>query len=214
MQEQDGQEIQPESTTPEFETEPEVFATPPQEPLQEEAPAPKKRLRRALLWAVSLIIILAAGVILTWIVRVQPQTARLTELEAEIISAQDQISKQLLELEDLRPLVEQNAQMYEELALTNAHLNLLSVLVDVTTAQLALAQEDDIAARAALSGTAVRLEALGETLEGANAEEVNAMSDRLVLVLEEVETDSFAARRDLEVLANNLLALERVLFGE
>jgi hypothetical protein len=34
------------------------------------------------------------------------------------------------------------------------------------------------------------------------------------LVLDEVESDEFAARRDLEILANNLLSLERSLFGE
>jgi hypothetical protein len=101
-----------------------------------------------------------------------------------------------------------------ELSLVSAHLNLLAVLVDVTTAQLALAQEDDIAARAALTGTDARLGALESTLEGANAEEVAEMSNRLQLVLEEAESDTFAARRDLEILANNLLALERVLFGE
>jgi hypothetical protein len=90
----------------------------------------------------------------------------------------------------------------------------LNVLVDVTTAQLALAQDDDIAARAALTGTAARLTALESTLDGADAIAVAEMGERLQLVLEEVETDSFAARRDLEILANNLLALERVLFGE
>jgi hypothetical protein len=57
MQEQDGNEFQPESMTPEFVSEPEVVEPPPQDPILEELPAPKKRLRRVLLWAVSLIII-------------------------------------------------------------------------------------------------------------------------------------------------------------
>jgi hypothetical protein len=34
------------------------------------------------------------------------------------------------------------------------------------------------------------------------------------LALEGVESDSFAAQRDLEILANNLLSFERSLFGE
>jgi hypothetical protein len=214
MQEQDGNEFQPESMTPEFVSEPEVVEPPPQDPILEELPAPKKRLRRVLLWAVSLIIILAVGVILMWTLRVRPQAAQITEMEAEIISAQDQINTQDIELQNLRPLVDENEQLVNELSLVSAHLNLLAVLVDVTTAQLALAQEDDIAARAALTGTDARLGALESTLEGANAEEVAEMSNRLQLVLEEAESDTFAARRDLEILANNLLALERVLFGE
>jgi hypothetical protein len=214
MQEQDGNEFQPESMTPEFVSEPEVVEPPPQDPILEELPAPKKRLRRVLLWAVSLIIILAVGVILMWTLRVRPQAAQIAEMEAEIISAQDQINTQDIELQNLRPLVDENEQLVNELSLVSAHLNLLAVLVDVTTAQLALAQEDDIAARAALTGTDARLGALESTLEGANAEEVAEMSNRLQLVLEEAESDTFAARRDLEILANNLLALERVLFGE
>jgi hypothetical protein len=214
MQEQDGNEFQPESMTPEFVSEPEVVEPPPQDPILEELPAPKKRLRRVLLWAVSLIIILAVGVILMWTLRVRPQAAQITEMEAEIISAQDQINTQDIELQNLRPLVDANEQLVDERSLASAHLNLLAVLVDVTTAQLALAQEDDIAARAALTGTDARLGALESTLEGANAEEVAEMSNRLQLVLEEAESDTFAARRDLEILANNLLALERVLFGE
>jgi hypothetical protein len=40
------------------------------------------------------------------------------------------------------------------------------------------------------------------------------MRDRLRLVLAELDSDAFAAQRDLEVLANNLLALRRSLSGE
>ena len=214
MQEQDGNELQPESMAPDFVSEPEVVEPPPQDPFLEETPVPKRRLRRVLLWAVSLIVILAVGVVLIWTLRVRPQVAQITEMEAEIISAQDQINSQEDELEKLRPLVDENEELVEKLLLASAHLDLLTVLVDVTTAQLALAQEDDIAARAALTGTDARLGALESTLEGSNAEKVVEMSNRLQLVLEEVESDTFAARRDLEILANNLLALERVLFGE
>lgn len=214
MQEQESQDLQPESPTPEFESEPEVVVPPTPEPSLEESPAPRKRLRRALLWVVSLVVIFAAGVTLTTTLRVQPQAVQLADLQAEIVSAQDQIDQQTAELQNLRPLVDQNEQLIEDLSLANAHLDLLNVLVDVTTAQLALAQEDDIAARAALTGTASQLDALESTLAGANAGEVSEMSGRLQLVVEEVESDTFAARRDLEILANNLLALERVLFSE
>ncbi len=212
MQEQEGQEIQPESPTPIPELEPEVPPT--RDEAMEEAPAAPKRFRRILIWALSLIVILAAGVLLTWAVRVKPQAERLVVLEGEMGVLQDQVAEQTRELEDLRPLVSENKRLSEALTLANAHLDLLKVLVDVTTAQLALTQEDDIAARAALTGTGDRLGTLEATLEGANAAEVREMSGRLELVLEEVETDTFAARRDLEILANNLLALERVLFGE
>ena len=210
MQEQEGQDLMPESATPIHEDQPGVSQ--PKDAILEETPAPKKRVRRILIWALSLIVIFAAGVILTWTVRVQPQTEQIATLETEIATIKDQVNAQSQELETLRPLVDRNEKLVSELSLASAHLDLLNVLVDVTTAQLALAQEDDIAALAALTGTGDRLVTLGETLEGANAAEVHDMNNRLQLVLEEVESDTFAARRDLEILANNLLALERVLF--
>ncbi len=213
MQEQEGQDVQPESQAPIPEIEPEVV-TPSPEPEPEEAPVPKRRLRRFLSWAVALIIILAAGVILTWTLRVQPQVAQIEALQSEVQTLQSEVDAQLSELEQLRPMVAEVDLLKEQVAMAEAHLDLLTVLVDVTTAQLALAQEDDIAAKAALTGTTEHLQMLESTLEGANASEVADMVERLQLVLEEVETDTFAARRDLEILANNLLALERVLFGE
>ncbi len=213
MQEQEGQDLQPESHEPMLESEPALESTP-LEQAPEEAPVPGRRLRRALIWAVSLVIILAAGVILTWTLRVQPQAQQIATMKTDLTTIQEQLDVQGKELEELRPLLARNQVLEEQLSLANAHLDLLNVLVDVTTAQLALTQEDEIAARAALTGTGDRLSTLESTLEGANASAAAEMNDRLQLVLEEVETDSFAARRDLEILANNLLSLERVIFGE
>jgi hypothetical protein len=82
----------------------------------------------------------------------------------------------------------------------------------VTSAQLALAQEDEIAAKAALAGTRVSLLELEEKLSAADAETVRGLIERLELVQGEVESDEFAASRDLEILANNLLTLERSLY--
>jgi hypothetical protein len=213
MQENEEQGLRPNDTKPIPEEEPVII--PPLAEEEEITPEAKpRRLRRALLWILSLVVIFAAGVVLTWAVRIRPQAAQLEELQAQVVSIQGQLKGQTTELEELRPLVDENALLIEDLALVTAHLDLLSVLVDVTTAQLALAQEDDIAARAALTGTEALLSALEEVLEGSDAEAVVEMSARLQLVLEEVETDRFAARRDLEILANNLLSLERVLFGE
>ncbi len=84
----------------------------------------------------------------------------------------------------------------------------------MTSARLAVEQEDMVSARAALASTDERLAVLEAGLSGQNAEVVAGMRERLGLVLDELGDDAFAARRDLEVLANNLLTLERSLFGE
>ena len=213
MQEENPQESQMSELEEEMEREVQPDTGPVADETMEEVPKPRRRLRRGLLWVVSLVVIFAAGVILTWTLRVQPQAAQIAALEADVLAAQEQIETQEAELADLRPLVEQNALLVSELAATQNHLEILDVLVDVTKAQLALAQEDAIAAEAALEGTAETLATLESTLEGVNATSVSEMSNRLTLVLEEVESDAFAARRDLEIMANDLLSLERDLFG-
>jgi cell division protein FtsL len=213
MEEHEGQGLQSEDIKPIPDLGSEAL---PSDGVEEEVPKEPRprRLRRALLWILSLVVIFAAGVILTWAVRIRPQAAQLVELQSQVASLQEQLDDQKTELGELRPLVEENALLAEDLVKLSAHLDLLVVLVDVTTAQLALAQEDDIAARAALTGTEARLNTLEAGLEGPDAAAVAEMRTRLQLVLDGVETDNFAARRDLEIMANDLLSLERVLFGE
>lgn len=214
MQEQEDQDLQSASPTPVPESEPELVVPSPIENGMDEPPEPRPWLRKVLLWAVGLVVVFSAGVLLSWTLQVRPQAARIESLETQFLASQDQIKLLDEELQSLRPLSGQITQLREELSSAEAHLDLLNVLVDVTTAQLALAQEDDIAARAALTGTSSRLDALESTLEGSNAKDVGDMNARLQLVVEEVQNDPFAARRDLEILTNSLLALERVLFGE
>jgi hypothetical protein len=79
---------------------------------------------------------------------------------------------------------------------------------------LALAQDQPGAARNELSGTDSRLASLQDGLDEQPAESVGSMRDRLQLVMAELEGDSFAAERDLEILANNLVDLERQLFSQ
>ncbi len=219
--------VQEEPETPEFE---EVVAPPPVEPapppeigepeegaFEVEAMEPSRfgRLLRSLLrWSAGLLVVFALGILATWLIRVRPQSANLAELRSDLDAAQGEISALQSEVNALRPLRGENTALKEELESTVKHLDLLRVLVDVTSARLALEQEDPTSARAALGATDDRLEALEAGLTGQNAQTVGGMRDRLVLVLDELETDAFAARRDLEILANNLLALERSLFTE
>ncbi len=186
--------------------------------LTPEAPADEaeqpRRLRRFLVWAVGLLILFALGVVAAWFLQIQPMREQNRAMRAELAEANESLDSLTSEVEMLRPLEAENEALEERAAELESHIFLLDVLVDVSKAQLALAEEDPIAAEDALQGTAERLEQLEERLSGADAETVRGMSERLALAIEEVETDEFAARRDLEILANNLIALEQRLFGE
>jgi len=183
------------------------------EPLEPEAPRPGL-LRKILIWAVAILLVFGLGVGATWLTQVQPQRDRVANLESRAADAEAQVGELQAEVTRLSPFESESETLRAQLTHISQHLDLLYVLVDVTSAQLAMAQEDTIAAKAALSGTDIRLGSLGSTLGAAEASTVRGLRERLALVLEEVETDEFAARRDLEILANNLLSLERSLFGE
>ncbi|MGB2895120.1 MAG: hypothetical protein WBB65_03010 [Anaerolineales bacterium] len=191
-----------EAEKPVTETVQEVFEDDgvPAEPVE-----PKRRLRRFLFWTLCVTGVFALGLVAMWFVRVGPLS---TEFEKASIKVESLES----ELEDLRPLRAENTQLLDELEMGESQLQFLNVLVNVTSAQLALAQEDKIAAKAALAGTKASLLELEEKLGAEDAETVRSLIDRLELVHGEVDTDEFAASRDLEILANNLLSLERSLY--
>lgn len=199
------------------EVEPVVVEGEPVELLEEGEPAePPSKLRRfmsqALRWVTGVMVVFACGVAVTWIVQVRPGSEQIGLLRADLESAQNQINLLEDEVESLQPLEGENASLRNEITTIEQRMDLLSVLVDVTTAQLAIAQEDPIAAKAALAGTDDRLMALDVELIGADT--VEGLRNRLALVLDEVDDNAFAAQRDLQILASNLLSLERSLFGE
>jgi len=172
----------------------------------------RRFLSRALRWVTGFMVVFAFGVAATWVVQVRPGSEQISSIRAELDSAQAQIDSLEGEVESLRPLEGENSSLRTELTKIKQRMDLLSVLVDVTTAQLAMAQDDPIAAKAALAGTDDRLMAMD--MELVDAETVEGFRTRLALVLEEVDDNAFAAKRDLQILASNLLSLERSLFGE
>ncbi|MDX1600945.1 MAG: hypothetical protein R3191_05475 [Anaerolineales bacterium] len=191
----------------------EEAAPPDQEPAEEPSRA-GSFVRRVLRWAVAFGVVFLLGVMVTWIVRVRPQADQILSLERSMGEARSEIQSLEGELEGLRGLEQENEELLQELEVKDQHLDLLVVLVDVTRARLALAQDQPGEAAIALEDTEARLDSLQSGLEGPQADTVEGMQDRLNLVLNEIETDRFAAQRDLEILANNLVELERTLFGE
>lgn len=210
--------VEPEPTEPEPTFDAGVQAPAPEPPVEPESPEPEPSrpgvLRRILIWAVVVLLVFALGVGACWLTQVQPQRDRIASLEQRAQSAETQVESLQAEVTRLSPLEAENESLQAELKRSSQHLDLLFVLVDVTSAQLAMAQEDTIAAKAALTGTDARLRGLEADLDGSQADTVKGLRERLTLVKEEVDSDEFAARRDLEILANNLLSLERSLFGD
>ncbi|MEE9508361.1 MAG: hypothetical protein V3V44_03650 [Anaerolineales bacterium] len=170
-------------------------------------------LRRLLPWVVAILVIFTLGVGATWLARVVPQQKEIDNLEQEMENLLNAAELSASEIEDLLPLIDENASLQSDLSEAELQVKVLSIQADVASAQLALLAEDFVTAKASLAGTDTRLEALISNLESEDRNTVQGMLTRLELVLEELGEDSFAAIRDLEVLSSNLAALERSLFG-
>jgi len=147
---------------------------------------PKRRLRRFLFWTLCVIGLFALGLVATWFFQVGPLTIELEKARIEIESLESELSE--------------------------SHRQLLIVLFDVTSAQLALAHGDTVSAKAALIGTRASLLEFEKMLSAEDADTVGDLIKRLELVPGEIDTNEAAASLDLEILANSLLSLERSLF--
>lgn len=166
--------------------------------------------RRALRWVTAVVVIFGLGFGATWLVRVRPLMSEVDDLEQRAGQAETAQAELQGRVDELEGVEQRNQELEAELLEARGHLDLLAVLVDVTSAQLAIAEEDTAAARLALEDTETKLDALADK----QGEQIVApLRERLALVLEGLTGDVFAAQRDLEVLSNTLVAMERDLFG-
>jgi len=191
----------------------------PPSPAEAETVAPRAdRIRRlvriAMRWAIAALAVFLLGVLATVIVQVRPQSFELRTLRDGLTEAQATAEGLQGQVKELSVLQSQNASLQEALEQAEQHLTLLKALVDVATAQAAIAKSDIDTVRASLSGTDSRLAALAAAFSGEEQNAVIAMRDRLELVFRELESDEFAAGSDLQVLASSLTALERSLYGD
>jgi hypothetical protein len=188
----------------------------PVEPKPDE-PKPPSRLgnffRKALRWVTGLIVVFGLGVGTTWFLRVRPMNYQIEDLKNQLEAANITVSQLEEQISASAALINENENLKNDLQETQLHVDIMRILVDVSSAELALASEDVVTTKASLAGTDERLANLEETLQGEDQQTIEGMRTRLTLVLEELETDTFAALSDLDVLKSNLLALERSLFG-
>lgn len=195
---------------------PEAFVEPEEALQPEEMPQEISRAarfwRKLLRWAAGICVLFTIGVVVTWFVSVSPLREENRQLQAEIDSAQAQIEDNESQIAELEAENEKIDQLTAELASVEEHILILQALVDVTSAQVALANEDTVTAKASLRGTDERLAELLESVEESDKKTVEAMRSRVLLVLSEIDEDIFAAMNDLEVLVTNLAALERSYF--
>jgi len=170
--------------------------------------------KRVLRWGVLILVIFTLGVVAMQFVQVQPLRVERTALAQSLVEAEETQQELQAEIDRLEGVEAENEVLTQSVKQAQARLALLDVLVDVTRAQLALAQNEPVGVAAALQETGEKLRSLRDLLETSAAAELEGLRERLVLVLSEADSDPFAAERDLEIVANTILEIEQELAGE
>lgn len=194
---------------------------PSQTVMDEPAPSPKpesgiRRFFRSLVrWLLLLVLLFGLGVAATYFWLYQPLTEQHQKAQADL-----QQTRQLLEQtqKDLKTAQTDTQNLKGQVETAQAKLagetnraNLQTVLTDVTTARLALANKDGASAQAALQAAKTHLGPLMPVIKEKDSARADAVSTRLDLVMNELNRDPRTAVSDLDVLTRNLQELSKVL---
>ena len=185
----------------------------------------KRFLRRLLRWLIGLLVVFILGAVAATLVLYRPAAEKLLQAQSALKQVQGQIADQQAKKDSLnRRLTEvqarvetleaDNQTLQAELEAAGLYATLLSALVDLTGARLALASNDPASARVYLSNMPAALENLSALLGVRERTLVVPMQRRLEQAVDNLEGDQYATQSDLNVLANNLVQLKRNLMGK
>jgi len=174
----------------------------------------KSRWSRVLRWTTGLLVVFALGLGATWMVQVRPLRQQVAVLEQEQGVLQAGIAELQAQVTQMEAVRAENVALLVGQAKLDQSFALLKARVSTLQAQLVLSAggEAQEAAQALVSADS-QLAMLEQALAGSQQEDVQILRERLALAIGELESDPFAARRDLEVLANGLDAMEKALSG-
>jgi len=178
----------------------------------EEIPSGPSLGIRLLRWFLFAIILFGLGVAVTLWALYTPQRRQLDAARSEIQSLQTQSSDLQNQVKTLTPLGTTNKNLQQQINQQDLHTYILSARTDVAQAQLALAKQDTAKASLALNKTDQTLTKISGLLPADQQKLVKDMQSRLTLAKNEIESNSYAAQSDLDVLANSLVDLENSLF--
>ena len=164
--------------------------------------------RALLIWLGVIAVAFLAGVGTYHFVRYVPLNKSLGEAQ----TALDEANSELVILRaDKQKSDATISALQGELQTANAHVEILQLLADANEARLAILSEDVEGAKIALENSTETLNGILPTLSKIDADLAQSMSQRLGLILSELDRDSKAAQVDLELLTKDLLAAEEAL---
>lgn len=193
-------------TSPNEEKQPEIKAPPKAESRS------KRIILRTIRWMLGFLIVLGLGVLIVLFTLYIPARQQINASNARLQQADQKIADLQNQITSLSGLQNSNQSLQSQYDKSNLHIVILSARVDVANAQLALAKNDKTKAQVALSQTPDTLTKLKGLIDQNQQKIVTDMQDRLTLAVKELDSNTYAAQSDLDVLATSLVDLENTYF--
>ena len=173
---------------------------------------------RVVRWTVALLVVCALGagaVFFTLYLPASRDADQVREQATALMDERDDLARRLTDIQaQLKASEERETELQAELNAARIYVAVLSVLVDLNGARLALASDDPSSARVYLNKTPAMLEDLADLLGEGEIDLVPPMQKRLKQVLAGMRSDPDATQSDLEVLVGNLTQLKMNLMWE
>lgn len=181
--------------------------------------------RKGLIWLVIIVIAFSAGMAADHFLRYKPLADANAEALAALDQAQQDLSDTQADIEELgrlnqeaedtiAKLESEKQALQDEIETTTTHLKLIQVLVDVSSARVALFLEDVEEAKDTLINTQGRLEELLPRIAEYDPALAQDMPQRLNLIISGLDRDTETVIIDLELITGDLLDIEKALFGD
>jgi peptidoglycan hydrolase CwlO-like protein len=164
--------------------------------------------RTLLIWLGVIAVAFLAGVGTYHFMRYAP--VEKTVVEAQ--SALDEANSELTTLRSEKQKADDTiSALQADLDIATTHVEILKLLADSNEARLALIKEDVEAAKTALENSTDTLDGILPLIAEMDPDLAQSISQRLGLILAELERDPESAQVDLELLTKDLLAAEDML---
>ena len=168
----------------------------------------QKFFRSLLIWAGVIAFAFLAGVGTYHFVRYAPLDKSLNEAQTALDDANAELATLRADKQKADITI---SALQDELDMANAHVDILQLLGDANEARLALIAKDVEGAKTALETSVETLDRILPLIADVDANLAESMSQRLGLIISELERDSASAQVDLELLTKDLLTAEEML---
>jgi len=184
---------------------PPVTTTTPETKESQEPTRFQRFMRKVLTWLTVAIIVFGAGFATFYFTLYQDKVEKLDEVEQALTQAEqtasaltDQVADITAERDDLA-----NEQEYRQL---------LSIMVDIYTARLALSDENTAAAKSALSDTKNTLDEIIRVIREFDANLAITLPQRLALIRSNIDGNLENAIADCDLMIKDLRDIEKALY--